>query len=101
MVPIGAIHDKSDRESDFRVIPKIREDKTLFSMGLSNARLGIMQIWKRTKKTAFPILNDSGIIQNPGIVPKQRLTDIQIETLPKQAAKEHHRILKICQIQWS
>lgn len=56
MVPIGAIHDKSDRESDFRVIPKIREDKTLFSMGLSNARLGVMQIWKRTKKTAFPIL---------------------------------------------
>jgi len=54
MVPIGAIHDKSDRESDFRVIPKIREDKTLFSMRLSNARLGIIQIWKRTKKNSIP-----------------------------------------------
>lgn len=84
MVPIGAIHDKSDRESDLRVIPKIHKDKnSLFHGTVKYLLRDHANMEKNGKKQHYPFWNDSGILNNPGIVPKQRLTDTQIETLPK------------------
>ena len=80
---------------------KYAKTKRSFPWDCQTPAWGSCKYGKERKKQHSPFWNDSGILNNPGIVPKQRLTDTQIETLPKQAAKEHHRILKICQIQWS